>query len=563
MNTTASCLSSLSWRSTVNGRQPRQGYLQLYDGARRHSDDWEVPGIAWTKGAGPCPREEAERRIKDQTHPWFHRGPLRRAETHKAMNALIQGSAARHTKLWMRACWREGIVPLLQMHDCLDCSVSSPEQAERVAQLGREAVSLLVPIQVDVKFGRNWADAEHSWEELHGNASNPQPVFTSAPISEKIESDKASIDLTSNTNSGGDDAHRQSDVQDARKLTATGTSIQAAIAPSLAKILSAADAAAPTLSEVNGHAPFKPAVILPTRAERRANGNIRCPFHDDKTPSLHLYEGHWLCFGCGKTGDYIDLLLMMNDSEHRAQAEYIIEAWNGRPDTQQQQPTNEGTLAFALQLWKQTWPIANTQAIRYLADVRGIDIDALPAGINEVLRFHPNCPFGPGTRVPCLIAVYRDVESDAFAGIHRIALTEDVLFNKGEVQRLALGSWPTPRAIKLWPAADQLFLGEGVETVLAAATRLSYRDAPMCPAWAAGSAGNVSKSPVVAGVEELILLVDYDPEGERCAYECGQTWYTAGRKVTQLRPERFGTDFNDVVLELLKQREGVPSSCAK
>ena len=33
------------------------------------------------------------------------------------MNALIQGSAAQHTKLWMRACWREGIVPLLQMHD--------------------------------------------------------------------------------------------------------------------------------------------------------------------------------------------------------------------------------------------------------------------------------------------------------------------------------------------------------------------------------------------------------------------------------------------------------------
>ena len=62
--------------------------------------------------------------------------------THKAMNALIQGSAARHTKLWMRACWREGIVPLLQMHDALDCSVASPELAERVAQLGREAVTL-------------------------------------------------------------------------------------------------------------------------------------------------------------------------------------------------------------------------------------------------------------------------------------------------------------------------------------------------------------------------------------------------------------------------------------
>ena len=75
------------------------------------------------------------------------------------MNALIQGSAARHTKLWMRACWLEGIVPLLQMHDCLDCSVSSREQGELVARLGCEAVQLAVPIRVDLKFGRNWADA--------------------------------------------------------------------------------------------------------------------------------------------------------------------------------------------------------------------------------------------------------------------------------------------------------------------------------------------------------------------------------------------------------------------
>ena len=147
----------------------KQGYLELYDGARRHWDAWEAPEIAWTEGMGPCSREEAERRVADPNHPW-HRRWIRRAETHKAMNALIQGSAARHTKLWMRACWREGIVPLLQMHDALDCSVASPELAERVAQLGREAVTLEVPMQVDLKFGRSWGDAKHSWEELNGIA---------------------------------------------------------------------------------------------------------------------------------------------------------------------------------------------------------------------------------------------------------------------------------------------------------------------------------------------------------------------------------------------------------
>jgi DNA polymerase I-like protein with 3'-5' exonuclease and polymerase domains len=140
------------------------GHIELYDGARRHWDDW-VAWVNW-KGTTPCSHEEAERRINDPSHPWYRKGPPHRIDTHKAMNALIQGSAARHTKLWMRACWREGIVPLLQMHDSLDCSVASPEQAERVAQLGREAVTLEVPIQVDLKFGKTWGDAIHTWDEL-------------------------------------------------------------------------------------------------------------------------------------------------------------------------------------------------------------------------------------------------------------------------------------------------------------------------------------------------------------------------------------------------------------
>ena len=51
----------------------RQGYLELYDGARRHWDAWEAPEIAWTEGIGPCSREEAERRVRDPNHAWHRR----------------------------------------------------------------------------------------------------------------------------------------------------------------------------------------------------------------------------------------------------------------------------------------------------------------------------------------------------------------------------------------------------------------------------------------------------------------------------------------------------------
>ena len=34
---------------------------------------------------------------------------------------------------------------------------------------------------------------------------------------------------------------------------------------------------------------------------------VRCPFHADRTPSMKLNEDYFYCFGCGASGDVIDL----------------------------------------------------------------------------------------------------------------------------------------------------------------------------------------------------------------------------------------------------------------
>src|SRR5262249_41662278 len=148
------------------------------------------------EGAGPCEREEAERRARDPGHPWYgHR--LWRAETYKALNVLIQSSAAIQTKEWMRACFREGVVPLLQMHDSLDFSVASPEVPEMVARLGEEVIELEVPMKVDVSYGRTWGDAKHTWAELHaetGHHVEPVGEIPDAPEQAACESPKLSND---------------------------------------------------------------------------------------------------------------------------------------------------------------------------------------------------------------------------------------------------------------------------------------------------------------------------------------------------------------------------------
>jgi hypothetical protein len=145
------------------------------DTARQHFNLYEVRGIAWGKGAAPCFRDEADRRVTDPSHPWYRRQP-HPAKVYKALNALIQGTGARQAKLLMLAGWREGIAPLLMMHDGVDFSVASSKIAERVAQLGAEVMKLRVPMRMDLTYGRNWADATYTWAEITGQSAAPKPV---------------------------------------------------------------------------------------------------------------------------------------------------------------------------------------------------------------------------------------------------------------------------------------------------------------------------------------------------------------------------------------------------
>ena len=79
------------------------------------------------------------------------------------------------------------------------------------------------------------------------------------------------------------------------------------------------------------------AAVRPREAAERyglpvsQGGMACCPFHDDRTPSLRLYEDHFFCFGCGKYGDVIDLagqLLGLGpcDAVERLAADFGIDA---------------------------------------------------------------------------------------------------------------------------------------------------------------------------------------------------------------------------------------------
>jgi DNA polymerase I-like protein with 3'-5' exonuclease and polymerase domains len=86
-------------------------------------------------------------------------GPgIRRAYTYKALNRLIQGSAADMTKKAMINLHKEGIIPHVQVHDELDISVKDDKEARQIVQIMETSVELEVPNKVDYEAGENWGN---------------------------------------------------------------------------------------------------------------------------------------------------------------------------------------------------------------------------------------------------------------------------------------------------------------------------------------------------------------------------------------------------------------------
>ena len=81
-----------------------------------------------------------------------------RAFTYKALNRLVQGSAADMTKKAMVDLYEKGIVPHIQIHDELCVSITIKDQATRtmVQEIMEQAIKLEIDNKVDCESGPNW-----------------------------------------------------------------------------------------------------------------------------------------------------------------------------------------------------------------------------------------------------------------------------------------------------------------------------------------------------------------------------------------------------------------------
>jgi len=83
---------------------------------------------------------------------------IKRAFTYKALNRLIQGSAADQTKQAIVSCYEQGYLPILQIHDEL-CFNVKPGDEIKIKEIMENCMEFKVPSVVDISLGDDFGQA--------------------------------------------------------------------------------------------------------------------------------------------------------------------------------------------------------------------------------------------------------------------------------------------------------------------------------------------------------------------------------------------------------------------
>lgn len=141
-----------------------RGYVKTILGRRARFPLWE-------------PRKRTEEDVKQGVFHMPNRAAghkrwgdsIRRAYTHKALNSVLQGSAADLMKKAMVEVWKSGVyrfmpVAHLTVHDELDHSIprtkAAREAAQTIKRIMENAIKLRVPVLVEHEVGPSWGECK-------------------------------------------------------------------------------------------------------------------------------------------------------------------------------------------------------------------------------------------------------------------------------------------------------------------------------------------------------------------------------------------------------------------
>ena len=130
--------------------QSSSGSIRSILGRKCRFDLWEPDTFGMNKA---LPYREAVQEYGETTR-------LKRAYTYKALNRLIQASAADMTKQAMVNLYKVGKTPMIQIHDEMAMSVTNKAEAADIAEIMEQAVLLEIPNKCDIELGPSWGEAK-------------------------------------------------------------------------------------------------------------------------------------------------------------------------------------------------------------------------------------------------------------------------------------------------------------------------------------------------------------------------------------------------------------------
>lgn len=267
-------------------------------------------------------------------------------------------------------------------------------------------------------------------------------------------------------------------------------------------------------------------------------GMVRCPCHNDRTPSLQIGEGQLgVIVHCWAGCDW----RTVRDALARAgllEPRRGISTFNRSPSPRSPHPGKELNAERAGRIWRASHSISGTLAAAYL-ELRGIALDGLPA----TLRFHPALSHpANGVAYPAMVAAVTVWPSREVRAVHRTYLKAD---GTGKIEHLNAKAMLGPcrgGAVRLSAPGPKLAIGEGLETCLSvlAATRLPT----LAALSTSGLRGIVLPDPPLAG--EVLICADADAPGMKAAHEAAKAFAKQGR-VVRIATPTHGKDFNDTL----------------
>jgi DNA polymerase I-like protein with 3'-5' exonuclease and polymerase domains len=124
-----------------------EGVIRTKKGRKCRFDMWE------TRDFGIHTAETFENAVAK-----YGKDGIKRAFTYKALNRLIQGSAADQTKQAIVSCYEQGYLPILQIHDELCFNVKAGDEL-KIKEIMETCMEFKVPSVVDISIGDDFGQA--------------------------------------------------------------------------------------------------------------------------------------------------------------------------------------------------------------------------------------------------------------------------------------------------------------------------------------------------------------------------------------------------------------------